>query len=340
VRFHHPGFNPDRFPSFPNVEQLLSEMAVNEELFHASRQYDGRFTKDKLKKLQRDVLLKVADWFHELSTAPRVDNARQEWLGRFRERVAGENAAIISFNWDLILDKLLFGEALGQTSYGFPKPPADSPVLLKPHGSLNWFEDKPGRYLTQTQRFEVHSEAGRAVYGFANLTRGPNSKRGRTYLPLIIPPIYLKRFDAAVFTRLWQNCTSALSTARKVIFLGYSMPLADLHAQFIMRCGFHNQVEGELASGGKRKPKTGAAAVTIVNPGQGSGGTHRCRRRLLVQLYVGLYARRGLDRGRHVLAWCWRTYRHNKRRARTQTASGLVAISHFLISWRRHYVAF
>jgi hypothetical protein len=32
VRFHHPGFDPNRFTSFPNVEQLLSEMLVNEEL--------------------------------------------------------------------------------------------------------------------------------------------------------------------------------------------------------------------------------------------------------------------------------------------------------------------
>ena len=33
IEFHHPGFSPTRFSSFPNVEQLLSEIRVNQELF-------------------------------------------------------------------------------------------------------------------------------------------------------------------------------------------------------------------------------------------------------------------------------------------------------------------
>ena len=37
ITFHHPGFDPQRFSSFPNVEQLLSEMLVNEELSSPSQ---------------------------------------------------------------------------------------------------------------------------------------------------------------------------------------------------------------------------------------------------------------------------------------------------------------
>ena len=44
------------------------------------------------------------------------------------------------------------------------------------------------------------------------------------------------------------------------------MPAADLHAQFIMRCGFHNQIDGELLAGGRRAEPTGAAEVIIINP--------------------------------------------------------------------------
>jgi hypothetical protein len=43
------------------------------------------------------------------------------------------------------------------------------------------------------------------------------------------------------------------------------MPLADLHAQFIMRCGFHNQIEGQLTSRGRNKA-VGPAKVVVVNP--------------------------------------------------------------------------
>ena len=51
-------------------------------------------------------------------------------------------------------------------------------------------------------------------------------------------------------------------------FVGYSMPEVDLHAQFIMRCGFYNQIYGQPKAGGGRTKATGPAKVTIVNPDQ------------------------------------------------------------------------
>lgn len=285
ISFHHPGFQPERFSSFPNVEQLLSEMLVNEELFDASRQYEGNFTKEDLQNLQRDLLLAISDWFHEIAKKVKLSTLRVPWLTEFRNRMFRENAAIISFNWDLILDALLFGKCIDQASYGFAGRQNEAPVLLKPHGSLNWFEETQGRFLKDGKRELIFERgSGHAVYAFRE-ARAPKSKKGRLYSPLIIPPVYLKDFEKPVFGELWRNCTSTLSTARKVVFLGYSMPAADLHAQFIMRCGFKNQVDGELADAGRRTKPTGAAEVIVVNPDRGAaqrieavaGPQHKCR---------------------------------------------------------------
>jgi hypothetical protein len=89
-------------------------------------------------------------------------------------------------------------------------------------------------------------------------------------MPLIVPPILLKDFAKPVFKAIWNECTDALSTAKKVFFLGYSMANLDIHAQFIMRCGFHNQIEGKLITRGKRAKATGPAEVLIVNPDRGA----------------------------------------------------------------------
>jgi hypothetical protein len=270
IEFHHHGFDPTSFASFPNVEQLLSQMAVNDEFFDASRTYTGKFTKAKLRDVQQQFLLEMADWFHTLTSTERMKRAEKQWLGKFRDRVTKERATIISFNWDLVLDKLLFGARLDAASYGIPDARTEAPVLLKPHGSLNWFEDQPGKFIKENLRFPVYSDGKRSVYAFRDLTRGPDTKHNRTYRPLIIPPAYLKKFDEPIFTKLWQRATSELSTAKKVVFLGYSMPDADLHAQFIVRCGFHNQVRGELPESGKRRPGPGPAEVLIVNPDRGA----------------------------------------------------------------------
>jgi hypothetical protein len=102
------------------------------------------------------------------------------------------------------------------------------------------------------------------VYAFREF-RAPKSEHGRTYTPFIIPPVVLKSFERKIFEMLWKNCVSVLSTAKQVVFLGYSMPPADLHAQFIIRCGFDNQIQGELTKRG-RAGRTGPAKVFIVNP--------------------------------------------------------------------------
>ena len=154
-------------------------------------------------------------------------------------------------------------------NYGFSDLMTDGPVLLKPHGSLNWFEDNEGRFLDEKMKIKLFplqtpSKKTDRVYAFKEF-RAPRTQHGRIYTPFIVPPVVLKRFEKKIFEPLWKNCVSVLSTAKEVVFLGYSMPSADVHAQFIMRCGFDNQVQGELLDGGRAKP-TGAAKVTIVNP--------------------------------------------------------------------------
>lgn len=264
VRFHHPNFSSANFASFPNIETLMSEMLVNAQLFRASRQYEGRFKATDLSDLQGAVLLEISNWFHEIS---KSRTSPPHWLNQFRDRVYKEKAAIISFNWDLELDKLLFKEVRA-SNYGLNVQTGAhaNPILLKPHGSLNWFEDNNIKSLKPEKLVKLHSSKDRnIVYVFAR-HRAPISEKGHTYTPLIVPPVYLKGFKEPIFTALWQRCTSVLSTARTIVFMGYSMPLADIHAQFIVRCGFHNQQEGELTTDGKRRPATGSAKVIIVNP--------------------------------------------------------------------------
>ena len=273
IEFHNPSFKCEEFVSFPNVEELLSQMMANEQLFDSSRQYEGNFTKSDLADLQRDFLLRIADWFHEISKGVQPSKPRVPWLKSFRDHVQSKNVGIISFNWDLIVDALLFGDKLDQTSYGFPLEPFSAPVLIKPHGSLNWFENEPGKHIEEEKKFVLHAKGEEKIYAFKKF-RAPKSDR-REYRPLIVPPVYLKNFDKPVFERLLQKCTSLLSTANKVVFLGYSMSAIDFHAQFIMRCGFHNQVEGELTKGGQREPATGPADVVIVNPDRAAAARTR-----------------------------------------------------------------
>ncbi len=265
IAFHHPAFDPKRKTAFPDIEQLLTEIAVNLQLFDASRPAEGSFTKSELQELREVLLFTIAQWFHEL-----YKNASEtSWLSQIVKRLRRENAAIVSFNWDLVLDQLLFGSDLGSQSYGLANDIGAGPVLLKPHGSLNWYDSTQIPRVHPAKHIKIFSarEGDAAIEAFLP-PRGIKSKSGNRYTPLIVPPTYLKDFQRPIFRQLWNRCTDVLSTPKKLIFLGYSLPVADQHAQFIFRCGFHNQLDGRLREDGGRHPPTGAAKVVIVNPDQ------------------------------------------------------------------------
>jgi len=243
-------------------------MVVNEELFDASRAHEGAFRKEHLISVRERLLKELREWFHEIADSVDFNDDKYSWLRKFQHRIIKERAVIISFNWDLILDALLYEKSLSRQSYGFGTM-GDAPILLKPHGSLNWFEHRYATHMESDRRTRIFDRSGDSIDAFLRF-RAPYSKSRREYIPLLVPPIYAKNFARPFFQELWNRCTQYLSTAAKVIFVGYSMPLSDLHARFIVRCGFHNQLEGQLLRNGARATATGPARVTIVNPDQGA----------------------------------------------------------------------
>lgn len=262
IRFHHPAFNASLADTFPNIETLLSEMQANEQLFESSRPATGKFKKDKLFKIRESLMQELANWFHELKkNALKTPPA---WLGQLTSMMKDENAQVISFNWDLVLDQKLFGKNINRSSYGFDDN-RDQVRLIKPHGSLNWYDAKKAKKLKTDKIFDLMDSDDQRIIAFRPY-RAPISVR-REYMPLIIPPVYAKQFNGSAFRHLWQEAVAVLSTASEVRFLGYSLAPADFHARFILRCGFHNQVEGVLSEDGRsRKNPTGQSQLTIVDP--------------------------------------------------------------------------
>lgn len=260
IRFHHPEFNSSIPDTFINVEQLLSEMRANEQLFDFSRPVTGKFTIDELTERRQRFLLEIATWFHEIQRSALAKPPF--WLQRIVAQMKTEEAQVISFNWDLVLDEMLFGESLSKLSYGFGAK-SQGPCLIKPHGSLNWYEHSTGRHLRGEKKFLLSGKGDESVHAF-KLYRAPISSR-RTYMPLIVPPVFNKEFSGSHFKVLWRRCVEAISTASEVRFLGYSLAEADFHARFILRCGFFNQENGMLLEGGKRSIATGRSRVTVVD---------------------------------------------------------------------------
>jgi hypothetical protein len=170
----------------------------------------------------------------------------------------------LTFNCDDLVDRALYDAsqdpsgALGSgwhpdMGYGFVCPSSatcvhadelritSSPMLLlKLHGSLNW-RFKLGAKPPYTIDSLVHHEDWCDV---PRTTTGVNQDWMERHLapdPFIAPPVLAQATftEQPIFGRLWSLAYQALEQAERVVFLGYSLPSADVAATFLFReaCG-------------------------------------------------------------------------------------------------------
>lgn len=139
-----------------------------------------------------------------------------------------EATAFVSMNYDILLDRVLHLSESHVPDYGIDafyegrKPesidqPAGRPVtLLKLHGSLNWRV----------------CESCHILRDFRELTVWPNDTcidcEENTGRPMLIRPTLLKDFRHRVWRDVWRKAGHVLASAQKWVFVGYSLPLADV----------------------------------------------------------------------------------------------------------------
>ena len=93
------------------------------------------------------------------------------------------------------------------------------------------------------------------------------SKAGRHDTHLIVPPINLKEFNRRELHRLMRRGKDVLSTPKKLIVLGYSLPATDPHAQYIF------PVRLSQPDGGSAEERRSAETFSVLgNPGPGPCG--------------------------------------------------------------------
>jgi len=161
-----------------------------------------------------------------------------DWHDRIAQSLrAGD--AVVSFNYDTLMDDSLkrwargiwdascgYGLAVDRGSAAWtadrtPGPfPREFPLLLKPHGSLHWFNVRPDE-----EKLDLRGDP------YAQRAAKTN----------IIPPTW----DKAILGRwpwkpIWERASRYLQQVRCLIVIGYSVPPTDLMSQALMKSSLSN----------------------------------------------------------------------------------------------------
>lgn len=161
-----------------------------------------------------------------------------------------EYISVITTNWDVLLEQYIDKAGI-KFDYNFNSEYVINEIskkknlkrksgraikLLKIHGSINWFRclrcgtlqicgaNECGQYLFDDLKEERCYKCGQVAYG------------DRVQLkPEIITPTMLKSINSQLYNNLWQNAAYRLQNADKIIFCGYSLPIADFEFRYLLK---------------------------------------------------------------------------------------------------------
>ena len=167
------------------------------------------------------------------------DRPDEELLNKFHNVFLNNCSSIITFNYDLILEKFLFKKSYWLPKDGYSFTPKGFPELnshylnqssrikiFKMHGSLNWEPSSMYRSNLQFKWFDDDNN-----YFFPGYLE-EEKKRSFRYQGAFssegwILPSWIKQFTYDEIIQVWNQASIALNKADEIIFIGYSLPSAD-----------------------------------------------------------------------------------------------------------------
>lgn len=166
------------------------------------------------------------------------DKSDSSLLDKFLKVFLNQNTAIITFNYDLILEKYLYNQKLWfpHDGYGFAidnipqiKPEFNLPSrikILKLHGSLNWTVNS-----LLNDKFELQWVDDFQKSFFPNYLieepKNPFIYQGKHPSSAWILPSWIKQFEYPELLYIWRLASKALREADEIYVIGYSLPKED-----------------------------------------------------------------------------------------------------------------
>lgn len=252
LTFLYPSFDP-RLQNYPNVEDFLNQLDMGL-LFNKEFIDSSKWKPHTLEKVKQLTLRTITGY---LWAKIQSRDALQP-LYDFAERMFKPGSVIITFNWDLTVERVWYDQdEIPSLQYVYSRNTNEPSIfLLKPHGSIDWFSPEDLRGAKVLKESEpVADGIPFNYYPYFKLSKAPELL---DRVPGIVPPVYAK--EVGPFRRIWTSVYRALRDATNLHIIGYSMPKEDQFARFVLRRALRNNILN--AAAGEKPP----LKIQVVNP--------------------------------------------------------------------------
>jgi len=220
--------------NYPNVEEFLSLLEVWKE-FNSKIEREPEYSDFDIEQVRTYVIRILV----ELLETKIESIGENHVILKFAKHLL-PNDVIITFNWDLGIESALNEiDWLNDWRYRLPRRPTKADViLLKAHGSIDWFKTEDIPFIPSDERFFLDDALG--YISILNSWDYPRKKGREELIPFIIPPTFSKTFQYGEIMGVWADIYRSLQKAERIFIFGYSLPLVDLHARFTLRAAIQN----------------------------------------------------------------------------------------------------
>lgn len=213
------------------------------------------YTTDKLKEIRDGLIVSMGRAIENCQVEPETIHKKFVrklfWNGHYSR----DEYSFVSFNYDILLDIALmellnrgvycdYGiqfanmrDHFNSQSFNKWQPPGDKSVLiLKPHGSLNWMQ------CASCDSIAISGNSKGQIFKTGllhTIERCPNDNSLMQFV--VEPPSYFKRYKNYFLQATWIKLNEILSVADKIVFIGYSMPDADVMIKYAIKRACFNQ---------------------------------------------------------------------------------------------------
>lgn len=242
LEYLYPPFQSSR--TCPNIEDFLALIDVG---LHSEQAVDPRlWPKTRLRVIRQELIRAITRYMWSrtpVETLGALDHVITEpWSGMLElvKNRAYTGAAIVTFNWDLTVE---MASVLAAREYCYGLGGPEYLQIIKPHGSINWFDNK---IVPESDR--RFARLGPSLVYYPYFLKGRSALVDET--PFVIPPTPFKTFHRPEVKRMWRDTYEGVSSARDIYVIGYSLPPEDQLARLVFIGAI--RANGQLHNGRSR----------------------------------------------------------------------------------------
>lgn len=222
----------------------------------------GKTLQHLLEKSSKAYIDKFADYLIDKSSVRKNNNYRNI-----------DSVSVISTNWDILLDNSIYNSIKSSTElavvdyccYISSYDKTDETVkpgleilgkggfnvkLLKLHGSLNWLQCPRCHriYVNFNEKIAMNAFSDQDIPSCTHCNENFGEFKSHNLTSNLIMPTFLKDLSNPQYKIIWQNAGIELSEAKKIVFIGYSLPQADFEMRQLLSRMVDKRTEIEVVN--------------------------------------------------------------------------------------------